>query len=99
MKSAEVRLIFGNTQLRIFSVLKEDFENQWVRPKPPEEVGPKEEKLDRFPLTRVGLNPDLYKFDRKTSQLDATINLLSQILDERLQAERLVFRRTVAIRN
>jgi hypothetical protein len=49
-----------------------------------------EEKPDRFPLTRVGLNPDLYKFDRKAAQMDATINLLSQILDERLQAERLV---------
>ncbi|KAI6176498.1 hypothetical protein M3Y97_00804800 [Aphelenchoides bicaudatus] len=72
----------------ICRILKEDFENEWIRPKPAEEVEGKEEPPDRFPLTRVGLDPARYIFDKKTSQLDATINLLSQILDERLQAER-----------
>lgn len=85
MKSVEVsffpRLIVSSLVLR---------EDTWVSPvKPVEEANAKDENVDRFPLTRVGLNPDVYKFERKASQLDATINLLSQVLDERLQAERL----------
>jgi hypothetical protein len=59
---------------------------EWVTTKQAKEE--EDKAIERFSLNRIGLNPDMYRFDRKASQLDGTINMLSQILDERLQAER-----------
>ncbi|KAI6225323.1 hypothetical protein M3Y99_01353800 [Aphelenchoides fujianensis] len=39
-------------------------------------------------LTQVGLDAQRYRFYRKTPQLDAAIGIVTQLLDERLQAER-----------
>lgn len=67
-----------------FLVLKDDM--QWITTK---QAKVEEDKaIERFALNQIGLNPEAYKFDRKASQLDGTISLLSQILDDRLQAER-----------
>jgi hypothetical protein len=43
---------------------------------------------ESFALNKMGLDPTTYKFNKKTPQLDAAINMLTQILDERLQTER-----------
>ncbi|CAD5220553.1 unnamed protein product [Bursaphelenchus xylophilus] len=41
-----------------------------------------------FTLQNIGLNQKIYPFSQRLAQLDAAINMLTQILDQRLRAER-----------